>query len=83
MRRSVRNLLANVKSASGGLRLLAGDVRSQMLEVIADAIPPHIDFLLAENAKDCLQHASSLEPALADRLKLTEDKLHTLVAGIR
>jgi glutamate-5-semialdehyde dehydrogenase len=54
-----------------------------MLHVLADAIAANIPHLVAENTKDFEEHATSLSPALAQRLKLTETTLQTLVSGLR
>jgi glutamate-5-semialdehyde dehydrogenase len=54
-----------------------------MLEVLARAIEADTSLLLEENAKDYSEHSSSLEPAMAQRLKLSEVKLTTLVSGLR
>jgi glutamate-5-semialdehyde dehydrogenase len=54
-----------------------------MLGILADAIEAHIPTLLEENAKDCTEHAPSLEPAMAQRLQLSAEKLATLVSGLR
>jgi glutamate-5-semialdehyde dehydrogenase len=54
-----------------------------MLAVLAEAIEVHSALLLAENERDSQEHESSLEPALTQRLKLSVDKIDTLVQGIR
>jgi glutamate-5-semialdehyde dehydrogenase len=54
-----------------------------MLSALADAITTHTPYLLAENAKDYEEHASTLPPSLAQRLSLTEEKIGTLVVGLR
>lgn len=79
----VREVLTQVKNGSHELRLAPADIRSRMLQTLADAISANIPLLIAENAKDYAEHATTLEPALAQRLKLTEEKLNTLVSGLR
>ena len=79
----LRESLQKLKEGSHEARLLRGDTRSRMLHVLADAITENTEHLLAENAKDCGEHATSLPPALAQRLKLTNEKIQTLVAGLR
>lgn len=79
----VREVLLKVRSGSHQLRLSPAAVRSEMLTTLATAVKAHIPLLLEENQRDCLEHAATLEPALAQRLKLTEDKIKTLVAGLQ
>lgn len=78
-----RKSLQQLKEGSHELRLVSGEARSRMLHVLADAIAAHISYLLVENAKDCEEYGPTLPAALSQRLKLTEDKLQTLVAGLR
>lgn len=79
----LRESLRILKEGSHELRLLSGDTRSRMLRVLADSISANIPLLLEENAKDFDEHSMTLSPTLAQRLKLTNDKIHTLVAGLR
>lgn len=79
----LRESLQNLQEHSRKARLLSGETRSQMLRTLAEAITLHTPYLLAENAKDCEEHASTLPPSLAQRLTLTEEKIETLVAGLR
>ena len=79
----LRESLQILKDGSHELRLLPGDTRSRMLRVLADSISANIPRLLDENAKDFDEHATTLSPTLAQRLKLTNDKAQTLVAGLR
>ncbi len=75
--------LQKLQEQSREARLLSGERRSEMLTTLANAIAKHTTYLLAENTKDCEEHASTLPPSLAQRLRLTEEKLETLVAGLR
>ena len=79
----LRESLQILKDGSHELRLLPGNTRSRMLQVLADTISANIPRLLDENAKDFDEHATTLSPTLAQRLKLTNDKAQTLVAGMR
>jgi glutamate-5-semialdehyde dehydrogenase len=54
-----------------------------MLHVLADAITENYQLLLEANAKDYEEHAASLPSALAQRLKLTNEKIQTVVAGLQ
>ena len=79
----LRDTLVHLKEGAHELRLATPTTRSKMLGVLADSIQAHIPLLIEENAKDYADHSRSLEPALAQRLKLSEEKLLTLVDGLR
>lgn len=79
----LRESLQKLKQGSQVARLLQGDIRSRMLRVLADGIRDNAQKLLDENAKDYEECAASLPPALAQRLKLNNEKIQTLVAGLR
>lgn len=79
----VRETLERLKEGAYELRSVSGAIRSQMLTTLAEAITSHMQLLLEENAKDCAEHIATLEPALAQRLTLSEEKLKTLVAGLQ
>jgi glutamate-5-semialdehyde dehydrogenase len=79
----LRESLQHLKDGAQALRLIKKETRSRMLHVLAEAITANIPSLLAENSKDYEEHGLALSPPLAQRLKLTEDKLHTLVVGLR
>jgi glutamate-5-semialdehyde dehydrogenase len=79
----LRDTLVHLKEGAHELRLATAATRSKMLRVVADAINAHIPLLLEENAKDYTEYSPSLEPAMAQRLKLSEEKLTTLVSGLR
>jgi glutamate-5-semialdehyde dehydrogenase len=78
----LRNALQLLKDGSHEVRLAHGEIRSQMLRVLAEAVRANSSHLLTENAKDYEEHASTLSPSLAQRLTLTDEKLQTLVAGL-
>ncbi len=73
------------RAQSGGhhLRLVAGEVRSDMLRILACEIDRNADRLLQANALDYREHGDSLEPAMRQRLLLGADKLQTITAGLR
>lgn len=79
----VREVLSQVKDGSHELRLVSASVRSTMLSTLADAIAAHVPLLVEANEEDYAEHAADLEPALAQRLKLTSEKLNTLVVGLQ
>jgi glutamate-5-semialdehyde dehydrogenase len=79
LRESLYNLTERAREAS----MLPGETRSHMLLTLADEIDANTPLLLAENQKDCEEHSTTLSPSLAQRLRLTSEKLQTLVAGLR
>lgn len=79
----VRNTLIQVRDGAHELRLASAATRSRMLETLANAIAANTSALIEENNKDYAEHSATLEPSLTQRLKLTEEKLGTLVSGLR
>lgn len=78
----VRETLEKLKEGAQELRLSSPSTRSAMLETVAHAIVSNTKLFLDENKQDYAEHASSLEPALAQRLTLSEDKIRTLAQGL-
>lgn len=79
----LRDALQTLKEGAHRLRTSGADIRSRMLKILADAIEEHAPLLRAENARDCQEHLSSLEPALAQRLELSAEKIGVLLDGLR
>lgn len=79
----VRKVLELLKDGSHELRLAPAATRSKMLEVLAQAITSNTSLFLEENRKDYTEHAATLEPALAQRLTLNEEKVRTLARGLQ
>ncbi len=79
----LRDELQTLKEGAHRLRTSGAEIRSRMLTVLANAIEANTPLLLAENARDCQEHIASLEPALAQRLELSAEKIGVVVAGIR
>jgi glutamate-5-semialdehyde dehydrogenase len=79
----VRDELVQLTEGARELRLVPPANRSRMLEILAQAIVEHTPLLLKENERDYAEHASHLEPALAQRLTLSEDKIATLSRGLQ
>lgn len=75
--------LLNLREGAHRLRTSKAEIRSRMLTVLADAIEANSHFLLTENARDCQEHIATLEPALAQRLELSAEKVDVVVAGLR
>lgn len=78
-----REELQNLKEGAHRLRTSRPEIRSRMLTVLADAIEANIPLLLTENERDCQEHMATLEPALAQRLELSTEKIGVVVAGLR
>lgn len=78
-----RERIEKVKHGAGILRLASGEVRSAMLGALANAIDENAERLLIANERDRAEHEASLEPAMAQRLGLSSEKLSTLSSGLR
>lgn len=72
------------RTASKTIRNATDTQKSKALLAMADLIEANQDLLQAENLKD-IQTAekNNLEPALVDRLKLSDHALHTMATGLR
>jgi len=79
----VREALVQLSQGARELRLVPAATRSRMLEILVQTILDNTPLFLQENERDCAEHASHLEPALAQRLALSEDKISTLACGIQ
>ncbi len=79
----VRELLLQVKQGSHQLQLASPTIRSEMLTVLAATVAARVPLLLEENEQDYREHSETLESALAQRLRLTQEKLSTVVAGLQ
>lgn len=76
-------LASLARSGSKKLQQLDDDKRSDMIKDIAKSLDANRSMIFAENERD-LKHAraSGLESVLLSRLKLNDDKLDSLIAGI-
>lgn len=79
----VRETLEKLKEGASELRLVSATTRSAMLETVAQAIESNRQLFLDENKRDYAEHAALLEPALAQRLTLSEEKIRTLAQGLK
>lgn len=71
------------RSGSKSLISLGPETRSQIITEIAQALDTHKQMILSENQRDLVKAKSEgLEDVLLARLKLTEDKLESLKAGL-
>ena len=74
----------NARSASTVLAAAEAATKNKALTVIADLLEEKGDYLKVENAKDLEAGAAKgLEPALLDRLELTDERIATMAEGLR
>ena len=73
--------LATVQEASRSLLAVEEETVNNLLYAVADAAISHSDYILAENRKD-LERMDPANPKY-DRLKLTENRLQEIAAGLR
>ena len=80
----VEELVTKAKRASGKLAALSTAVKNHALLSMAEALEEKTEELLAENEKDLEAFGSSPEKsAMADRLRLTQERIVEMAAGIR
>ncbi len=85
---SVENIMQNLgKQARAAAKLMRSATQTQKIQAlhfIADTIESNAAMLQAENAKDLEQaKINGLEPALLDRLTLSDKAIATMVTGLR
>ena len=81
---SLSNLAQQTQKAAQQLAGLSTEQRNQALETIAHALANHKDEIVAANAADCEQaKADGIPEALQARLKLSETKLQSAIAGVK
>ena len=73
--------LATVQEASRSLLAVEEETVNNLLYAVADAAISHSDYILEENRKD-LERMDPANPKY-DRLKLTENRLQEIAAGLR
>ena len=84
---NIIQLAQQAKQASFALASLSASTKNQALTQLARALRAHADVILQANAQD-LQiaqgqlSAGKMKPALYERLKLTPEKLETVVRGM-
>ena len=79
----VEKLGRSAREAASGLATLDGARKVAALKGIADAIRAHQPALLAANAQDVdAARQSGLDPALVERLRLTEKRVATMAEGV-
>lgn len=75
-------LARNSRKAANALAVLGRSERDQALLALADALHAARADILRANQNDC-EAAQDIEPALFNRLKLSESKLNEAIQGIR
>jgi len=81
---SLSNLAQQTQKAAQQLAGLSTEQRNHALEAIAQALANHKDQIVAANATDCEQaKADGIPEALQARLKLSETKLQSAIAGVK
>ncbi|WP_373974252.1 glutamate-5-semialdehyde dehydrogenase [Chitinibacter sp. SCUT-21] len=78
------NVGRQARAASRAMAKASTGAKNTALNAIADAIVRDADKLLAANGRDMEQaRADGLEPAMLDRLQLTEKTIATMAQGLR
>jgi glutamate-5-semialdehyde dehydrogenase len=80
----VEDLCKQARAAAGKLATLSPAVKNQALTAMAESLIERTDEILAENAKDLEAFGTSKDKvAMADRLRLTPERVAEMAAGIR
>lgn len=81
----VEELVKKARAAAGRMATLSTTVKNQALTAMADGLVAKSDEILAANEKDveALLETGKEQKALADRLRLTPERIQEIAAGIR
>lgn len=80
----VRALVTRARSASSKLAALPTQVKNQALLAMAEGLEAKVEEILAENEKDLAAFGNSTDQqALADRLRLTPERIAEMANGVR
>ena len=78
------SLVSGAKAASGRVAILPSQVKNQALSAMAEGLDDRTQDILAANEEDLDAFESRLEQAaVADRLRLTQERIAAMAAGIR
>jgi glutamate-5-semialdehyde dehydrogenase len=78
------SLVSGAKAASGRVAILPSQVKNQALSAMAEGLDDRTQDILAANEGDLDAFESRLEQAaVADRLRLTQERIAAMAAGIR
>ncbi len=72
----------NAKAASYKLNLLDTVTKNKILNAFADALTENVGTILSANQED-LENATDMPAKFTDRLKLTEQRIKDMAAGLR
>ncbi len=72
-----------VRDASRDVSIASAATRDAFLLLAADELEAHAEEILRANVADLQDHAASLTPAAADRLRLTIERISSMAAGLR
>ncbi|MDR7543236.1 MAG: glutamate-5-semialdehyde dehydrogenase [Armatimonadota bacterium] len=77
-------VVARARTAAAALRVLPTSEKDRALRTLADLLEAESEALLAANAGDVADAASSgRRPALVDRLRLTPERIRAMAQGVR
>ncbi len=80
----VDELVTRARGAAGRLAVLSTSVKNQALMMMADALEEQTEVLLAANEQDLDKFGTAPDKkAMADRLRLTKERIAEMAAGIR
>jgi glutamate-5-semialdehyde dehydrogenase len=80
----VATIVAKAKAAAGRTAVLSAQKKNQALLAMAEGLDNRTDEVLAANERDLDAFESHAErSAMADRLRLTQERVATMAAGIR
>ncbi|MET0516291.1 MAG: glutamate-5-semialdehyde dehydrogenase [Nitrospiraceae bacterium] len=80
----VRTIVKKAKVAASRLAVLSSDVKNQALLAMAEGLENRVDEVLTANEKDVEAFGADPDQAsIADRLRLTPERIHAMAAGIR
>ncbi len=79
----MNNMLLAAKAAKTEIARLSTQQKNDALCAMADALLKQQDQILAANALDMEQAASTISPVMLDRLRLTKERITGMAQGIR
>lgn len=81
---NIENIAKHAKEASYKLASLSSELKNNALIAVADNILKNSELILAENKKDLeIALQAGMASAPYNRLKLDNDKIHTIIQGIK
>ncbi len=81
---TTQEILLQAKEATQALAMLSSKEKNEALLAMADALENETDAILQANAEDLAQaEANGINAVMADRLRLTKERIHAMAEGIR